>query len=43
MKLPFSIEQFLKVFETYNLAVGPFQIVLNHLLLQLMASLWVEV
>lgn len=28
MKLPFTTEQFLKVFETYNLAVWPMQIVL---------------
>ncbi|MGB8815691.1 MAG: DUF6064 family protein [Minisyncoccia bacterium] len=28
MKLPFTIEQFLKVFEQYNLSVFPMQLVL---------------
>ena len=33
MKLPFSVEQFLQIFENYNLAVWPLQIMLNILAL----------
>jgi hypothetical protein len=29
MNLPFTVDQFLKVFENYNVSVWPFQIMLN--------------